>query len=324
MYKAHLVHFARTENRPWNITNTKLYTSNYLLVFVCLISTSLCSCAATSFPVLGIRPDHPRFAPSNEARAWCGLTEGAKVDDCTNYRNYLEYATNLSAAYRSRATLNEWGLYAAGLIGLTGLSATAGLAATNAGIQALRIVPLVTGFASGVTAVTENKEKALNYTKAANTIDEAINEANIEVTKQSPNYAIAFSNLSAKVTKAKNDLELSRADLAARDKNIEKLVEEAIRKRLPTQLRLDDEDIEVEVDKEVKVHVMDGRAVDPARTRINDKEIADFKHEDDNKTIVIKGTKAGSTRMTFRDKDGIAANLIVVVKPKTITKTESK
>ena len=101
-----------------------------------------------------------------------------------------------------------------GLIGLSGLSATAGLAAANGSIQALRIVPLVTGFASGVTAVVENKEKALNYTNAANAIDAAINEANIEVTKPDPNYGAALVNLSTRVTKSRNDLELSRADLA--------------------------------------------------------------------------------------------------------------
>ena len=212
MHQAHLDHFFRTGSRAWNAT--KPHMSDYLLVVVCVVSIFLSSCAATSFPVLGIRPDYPQFAPSSEARAWCGLDERAKVDNCATYRNYLEYATNLSAAYRSRATLNEWGLYAAGLIGLSGLSATAGLAAANASIQALRIVPLVTGFASGVTAVAENKEKALNYTNAANAIDAAINEANIEVTKPSPNYGAALVNLSAQVTQAKNDLELSRADLA--------------------------------------------------------------------------------------------------------------
>ena len=314
MYKAYLDHFTRAEIRPWNITNTKLYTSNYLLVIVCLMSTSLCSCAATSFPVLGIRPDHPQFAPSNDARAWCGLTEGAKVDECTNYRNYLEFATNLSGAYRSRATLNEWGLYAAGLIGLSGLTATAGLAAANAGIQALRIVPLVTGFASGVTAVTENKEKSLNYTKAANIIDEAISEANIEVAKESPNYGTAFANLSAKVTKAKNDLELSRADLAARDKHIEDLVENLIRKKLPSPIRLSDDDVEVGISQIVKLEVEDGASVDPARTSISKKDLVDVSYEKSNQTILIKGVKAGSTLIKFRNKDGISASVVVTVK----------
>jgi hypothetical protein len=313
MYKAYLDHFPRAEIRPWNITNTKLYTSNYLLVIVCLMSTSLCSCAATSFPVLGIRPDHPQFAPSNDARAWCG-TEGAKVDACTNYRNYLEYATNLSGAYRSRATLNEWGLYAAGLIGLSGLTATAGLAAANAGIQALRIVPLVTGFASGATAVTENKEKSLNYTKAANIIDEAISEANIEVAKESSNYATAFANLSAKVTKAKNDLELSRADLAARDKHIEDLVENLIRKKLPSPIRLSDDDVEVGISQIVKLEVEDGASVDPARTSISKKDLVDVSYEKSNQTILIKGVKAGSTLIKFRNKDGISASVVVTVK----------
>ena len=308
----HKAYSSAIESRPWN--TTRAYTSDYLLVFVCVLSIFLSSCAATSFPVLGIRPDYPQFVPSNEARAWCGLDEKAKVDDCANYRNYLEYATNLSAAYRSRATLNEWGLYAAGLIGLAGLSATAGLAAANAGIQALRIVPLVTGFVSGVTAVVENKEKALNYTNAANAIDAAINQANIEVTKPSPNYGAALVNLSAQVTQVKNDLELSRADLAVRDKHIEELVDNQIRKRLPSPIRLSDDDVEVGVGEIVKLEVEDGGSVDPTRTSISKKDLVDVSYEKTNQTILIKGVKPGSTMMKFRNKEGISASVVVTVK----------
>jgi len=296
------------------IATIRFYQSRYLVVLVGLFSISICGCAATSFPVLGIRPDHPQLAPSNDARTWCGLADGAQVDPCTNYRNYLEYAMNLSAAYRSRATLNEWGLYAAGLIGLSGLSATAGLAATNAGIQALRIVPLVTGFTSGVTAVIENKAKALNYTKAANTIDDAINEANIEVAKSTPNYATAFVTLTTKVTKARNDLELGRADLAARDKQIEELVDNLIRKKLPSPIRLSDEDVEVGVSQNVKLEVEDGGSVDPTRTNISKKELVDVSYENNNQTISIKGVKAGTTLIKFRSKDGISVSVFVTVK----------
>ena len=312
MHQPHLDPFSRTGSRAWNVT--KPHMSDYLLVVVCVLSIFLCSCAATSFPVLGIRPDYPQFAPSSEARTWCGLKEQAKVDNCTNYRNYLEYATNLSAAYRSRATLNEWGLYAAGLIGLSGLSATAGLAATNAGIQALRIVPLVMGFASGVTAVGENKEKALNYTNAANTIDAAINEANIEVTKPAPNYGAALVNLSTQVTKARNELELSRADLAVRDKHIEELVDNQIRKRLPSPIRLSDDDVEVAVGQIVKLEVEDGGSVDPTRTSISKKDLVDVSYEKTNQTISIKGVKPGSTMIKFRNKEGISASVVVTVK----------
>jgi hypothetical protein len=311
--------------------------------------TLMTGCATTSFPVMGIRPNYPKLSPSPEAVEWCKPESDAKTAaldaktlSCTMYRNYHEYANQLAESYRSRATLNEWGLYFAGLVGLSGLSATAGLAATNAGIQALRIVPLVTGFVSGTTAVVENKDKALNYTTAANKIGVAICNADRITFSLSPSegckpqlggtpkpptqqtYQEAFAFLSGEVTVATNELELSRVELAARDKNIEKLVDELTRKRLPTQFRLDDDDVEVEEEKEVKVHVMDGRTVDPNRTKINDKDIADFIHEPDNKTIIIKGRKAGSTRMRFWDKDGISANLIVVVKPKTITKTEGK
>jgi hypothetical protein len=311
MRKAYLNRLFITQTQSWKVIK---YTSNYRFVLGCALSIFLCSCATTSFPVLGIRPDHPQFAPSSEARTWCGLAKTAKVDDCTNYRNYVEYATNLSAAYRSRATLNEWGLYFAGLVGLSGLTATAGLAATNAGIQALRIVPLVSGFVSGVTAVTENKEKSLNYTRAANTLDDAISEANIAVATRSPDYSTAFANLSAKVTKAKNDLELSRSDLAGRDKHIEDLVDNLIRKRLPSAIRLSDDDVDVAVNQIVKVDVEDGGSVDPTRTSMSKKDLVDVSYENNNQTISIKGVKAGTTLIKFRNKEGIGASVVVNIK----------
>ena len=188
---------------------------------------SMTGCATTSFPVLGIRPDYPNLSPSPEVVEWCkSVADGAKPS-CLMYRNYHEYATTLSASYRSRATLNEWALYFAGLVGLSGLTATAGLAAASAGIQALRIVPLVTGFVSGITAVAENKDKALNYTNAANSIDEAIDAAERMVASRQ-DYTAAFEQLSQTVTKAKNELESSRVELATRDNQFEKLVDEKI------------------------------------------------------------------------------------------------
>ena len=100
--------------------NTKSRLRRMFSILICLITASLSGCAATSFPVLGIRPDHPNFSPSQDVLIWCGSSQSGQNRDCERYRNYHEYAETLSASYRSRATLNEWGLYFAGLVGLSG------------------------------------------------------------------------------------------------------------------------------------------------------------------------------------------------------------
>ena len=290
----------------------KFTTSFRLAVVVSLFFlTSMTGCATTSFPVMGIRPDYPKLSPSPEVVEWCKAAPD-KTLSCTMYRNYHEYANALSASYRSRATLNEWGLYFAGLVGLSGLTATAGLAAANAGIQALRIVPLVTGFVTGTTAVVENKDKALNYTKAANSIDEAIDAAE-RVVASRQDYTAAFEQLSQTVTKSKNELESSRVELATRDKQIEKLVEEKIKEKLPKQLRLSDEDVEIPIGTSVNIQVEDGGKVDPARTSNSKPSLLDVVYSPDNQTIAIKGLAAGTTTIKFRNKDGVSASLFVQV-----------
>ena len=299
----------------------KFTTSFRLAVVVSLFFlTSMTGCATTSFPMMGIRPDYPNLSPSPEVVEWCkSLADGAKPS-CLMYRNYHEYANTLSASYRSRATLNEWALYFAGLVGLSGLTATAGLAAANAGIQALRIVPLITGFVSGTTAIAENKDKALNYTNAANSIDEAIDAAERMVASRQ-DYTAAFEQLSQTVTKAKNELESSRVELAARDKQIEKLVEEKIKEKLPKQLRLSDEDIEIPIGTSVNIQVEDGASVDPARTTISKPSLLDVTYSSNNQIISIKGVATGKTIIKFRNKDGVSASLFVEVIAATKSKT---
>lgn len=192
--------------------------------------------------------------------------------DCELYRSYHEFAENLSASYRSRATLNEWGLYFAGLVAWSGLTASAGLAATNAGIQALRIVPLVSGFVSGLTALGDNKDKALAYTIAANKIDEAIDSGNQLAFQQK--FYEAFVILSQAVTKAKNEVESKRAELTAKDKQLEELAEKIIAK-LPKQFKLSDEDLDIPVGATYAIKVEDAASIDPTRTRISKPAIVD-------------------------------------------------
>ena len=297
-------------NQPVNYTITSCFRAVPILSLFFL--ASMTGCATTSFPVMGIRPDYPNLSPSPEVVEWCkSLADGAKPS-CLMYRNYHEYANTLSASYRSRATLNEWALYFAGLVGLSGLTATAGLAAANAGIQALRIVPLITGFVSGTTAIAENKDKALNYTNAANSIDEAIDAAERMVASRQ-DYTAAFEQLSQTVTKAKNELESSRVELATRDKQIEKLVDEKIKAKLPNQLRLADEDIDIPIGTTYALKVEDGGSVDPARTTISKPAIVDVSYSLNNQIISITGRAQGSTSIKFRDKTGISASVFVEV-----------
>lgn len=292
-----------------------------LLVGLCCLQM-MTGCATTSFPVMGIRPDHPNFVPSQDVLDWCGSSKDTPKMACEMYRNYHEYAVTLSASYRSRATLNEWGLYFAGLIGLSGLTATAGLAATNAGIQALRIVPLVSGFVSGTTAVLENRDKALNYTKAANAIDEAVDEANRMVVSGQM-YAEAFDILSQKVTKAKNDLESTRVELAARDKQIDEIVKR-IKENLPKPLGLSEENIDIPLGTSHSVKVEDGASIDPTRTTTSKAGVVEIKYSANNQLITITGRKPGETAIKFRNKEGVSATVIVeVLEIKKLTATEA-
>jgi hypothetical protein len=280
-----------------------------MIVLSFLLVGSMTGCATTSFPVLGIRPDHPNLQPSDDVKRLCGPS--GDTTGCTQYYNYLEYARSLSGAYRSRATLNEWGLYIAGLIGLTGLTATAGLAAANAGIQALRIVPLVTGFVSGASTLLENKAKAASYTQAANDIDTAIASAEQKVILKR-DYANAASDLIREVNKARNDLENNRVELAVRDKQI-KEIGDKIRESLPKPLRLSEEDIDLPLGTPLPVKVEDGDSVDPGRTTSSKAGVVDLTYSANRQLIAITGRKPGQTTIKFRNREGVSATVNVEV-----------
>ena len=281
-----------------------------LIALLCVQVLLITGCATTSFPVLGIRPDHPNPVPSEDAKGSCVGT-GDATGNCTQYYNYLEYARSLSGAYRSRATLNEWGLYFAGLVGLSGLTATAGLAAVNAGIQALRIVPLVTGFVAGASTLLENKEKAASYTKAANRIDTAIANAEQKVILKK-DYTNAASDLIREVNEARNDLENTRVELAVRDKQLDEIAKK-IRESLPKPLRLSEEDIDLPTGTPFPVKVEDGDSVDRSRTTTSRAGVIDLTYSENGQLITITGRKPGQTTIKFRNKEGISATVNVEV-----------
>jgi hypothetical protein len=288
----------------------RVHILSSLIALLCVQVLLITGCATTSFPVLGIRPDHPNPVPSEDAKGSCVGT-GDATGNCTQYYNYLEYARSLSGAYRSRATLNEWGLYFAGLVGLSGLTATAGLAAVNAGIQALRIVPLVTGFVAGASTLLENKEKAASYTKAANRIDTAIANAEQKVILKK-DYTNAASDLIREVNEARNDLENTRVELAVRDKQLDEIAKK-IRESLPKPLRLSEEDIDLPTGTPFPVKVEDGDSVDRSRTTTSRTGVVDLTYSENGQLITITGRKPGQTTIKFRNKEGISATVNVEV-----------
>jgi hypothetical protein len=304
----------------------RVHIVSSLTALLCVQVLLITGCATTSFPVLGIRPDHPNPVPSEDAKGSCVGT-GDATGNCTQYYNYLEYARSLSGAYRSRATLNEWGLYFAGLVGLSGLTATAGLAAVNAGIQALRIVPLVTGFVAGASTLLENKEKAASYTKAANRIDTAIANAEQKVILKK-DYTNAASDLIREVNEARNDLENTRVELAVRDKQLDEIAKK-IRESLPKPLRLSEEDIDLPTGTPFPVKVEDGDSVDRSRTTTSRTGVVDLTYSENGQLITITGRKPGQTTIKFRNKEGISATVNVEVLattpvPKSVTLEEGQ
>jgi len=313
-----------TGNKLKRANLSRIRSVAIMIVLSCLLVGSMTGCATTSFPVLGIRPDHPNLQPSDDVKGLCGPS--GDTTGCTQYYNYLEYARSLSGAYRSRATLNEWGLYFAALIGLTGLTwglyfaalvgltgltATAGLAAANAGIQALRIVPLVTGFVSGASTLLHNREKAASYTKAANRIDTAIASAEQKVILKKE-YTNAASDLIREVNEARNDLENARVELAVRDAQTKEIADK-IRESLPKPLRLSEEDIDLPLGTPLPVKVEDGDSVDPDRTTSSKAGVVDLTYSANGQLITITGRKPGQTTVKFRNREGVSATVNVEV-----------
>jgi len=298
-----------TGNKLKRANLSRIRSVAIMIVLSCLLVGSMTGCATTSFPVLGIRPDHPNLQPSDDVKGLCGPS--GDTTGCTQYYNYLEYARSLSGAYRSRATLNEWGLYFAALIGLTGLTATAGLAAANAGIQALRIVPLVTGFVSGASTLLHNREKAASYTKAANRIDTAIASAEQKVILKKE-YTNAASDFIREVNEARNDLENARVELAVRDAQTKEIADK-IRESLPKPLRLSEEDIDLPLGTPLPVKVEDGDSVDPDRTTSSKAGVVDLTYSANGQLITITGRKPGQTTVKFRNRAGVSATVNVEV-----------
>jgi hypothetical protein len=195
----------------------------------------------TLAPSMGIRPEPPGGAFSQEVLDGCAKrhpgTDKNVYPQCLDFYSVVHWANQLSEAYRSRATMNEWSIYFAGTLALASLAAVGGIAATGHGASdALAIIPIVGGFTSGFFALLDNKAKAAAYTEAANEIGISLAAAMTNLSDDKPRYRETRATLYEGVVKAINKLETQRSTLAAAaaEKRVEteKLQNEAARARI--------------------------------------------------------------------------------------------
>jgi hypothetical protein len=190
---------------------------------------------------MGIRPNPPGGAFSQEVLDSCAKRHSSEDKDlypqCLDFYSVVQWANQLTEAYRSRATMNEWSIYFAGTLALASLAAVAGIAATgHGGSDALAIIPIVGGFTSGFFALLDNKAKAAAYTEAANEIGVALGAAMTNLTDDKPRYSTTRATLYQDIVRATNKLETQRSTLAAAaaEKRVdtERLQNEATRARI--------------------------------------------------------------------------------------------
>jgi hypothetical protein len=152
--------------------------------------------------------------------------------NCLFFFNVYEWGEELSEAYRTRATWNEWGFTAAGVTALAIVGSLTGLAAFGlAGSDAAKILPLAGGFVGGAAALWDNKARAAAYTVAANKIDTALAAAKDGLS--SDTYRAKAGELQKAITSAKIELETKRSEFAGFEERLGK-AEEALRK-IPQQ-----------------------------------------------------------------------------------------
>lgn len=204
--------------------------------------SSGCSYKAwTVFPTLGIRPNHPTITYSDGVQARCNRYNQSAA--CLEFFNTVEWGQELSEAYRSRATMNEWAFTAAGVLGLATIGALSGLGAFGqAGSDAAKIIPLAGGFVTGAIAWFDNKKRAKDYTLAADAIDGALAESMKNVLAAGgtdKKFMEETGNLYPKIYDAEIELERKRKIEAWVEKRLE-----AVEKKL--------EDTEKKLNEEIK------------------------------------------------------------------------
>jgi hypothetical protein len=188
-----------------------------------LVSFVTSGCGTIGIRYLGIRPDAPDMVPSQEVEARCKLESKRDADGntagCARFYQTVEWADHLVESYRSRATMNEWSIYAAGTIALAALAALGGLAAAGtATSETVGFVSVGSGFTSGFFGFLDNKTRAGFYTEAANDIATA-RAAAVKTAMTSRVEAVYWEqagNLYAAVTEKANWLETQRKEAATK------------------------------------------------------------------------------------------------------------
>ena len=203
-------------------------------VVAVLIVTALAHAGCgTMFPrYFGMRPDAPEGTASADIKSECAHrhakpaappapVESAATPDqvaCEQYLAHVEWTRQLAEAYRSRATMNEWAIYAGGTIALAGLSAVGGLGlAAAASATTIGLIGVSTGFTSAFLAFMDNSTRAGFYTVAANDLTDALAKAT-QTTGANPTakeYDAATKALAQSASKAITELESQRYRAAA-------------------------------------------------------------------------------------------------------------
>jgi hypothetical protein len=190
----------------------------------CVVVSIIASgCGTMGIRYLGIRPDGPENDLSDDVKQRCkaetGMDEGVKYASCGRFYQTVEWADQLVESYRSRATMNEWSIYAAGTIALAALAALGGIAAAGtASSETVGFISVGSGFASGFFAFLDNKTRAAFYTDAANEIATARAAAVTEVLTERTEdvYWKQAGELYAAVTQKANWLETQRKEEAVK------------------------------------------------------------------------------------------------------------
>ena len=188
-----------------------------------LVSLVTSGCGTMGIRYLGIRPDAPGMVPSQEVEARCKSeskgSEKGSTAGCAGFYQTVEWADQLVESYRSRATMNEWSIYAAGTIALAALAALGGLAAAGAATsETVGFISVGSGFTSGFFAFLDNKTRAGFYTEAANDIATARAAAvkTAITSREEAVYWVQAGNLYEAVTAKANWLETQRKDAAVK------------------------------------------------------------------------------------------------------------
>ncbi len=199
-------------------------TRSWLRTVASVVTASLLvTGCGTMYPrYVGIRPDSPAVIASDEIKKECadrhGKSDPAVLSACEAYLVRVEWAQQLAESYRTRATMNEWAIFAAGTIALGALSAVAGLGvAAAASVTTIGLIGVSSGFTASAFALFDNKTRAGFYTAAANDISSAMVEASDKATGATTAgaYNDATKILTDKVGQAANTLEEKRYEAAA-------------------------------------------------------------------------------------------------------------